>query len=204
MYTSIKTLAAAIVLPLVAALPLSQHNEAAVFDSSKPFTLHTEVVNATSAFNDLYLTSFHTGAGQSTVIGSKNSSIAIGWDLSNSILSQPISISGEPGFNYAYNLSLVDQAPFRSNAPSGYDYISLGVSGVPTTGFYFNNSTLAWSGSNSTAPDSFDGCFAICHVNGTAPYFTLGREYQLLWKTNNASSTSSICADVKLIGANIA
>ncbi|KEQ96751.1 hypothetical protein AUEXF2481DRAFT_610931 [Aureobasidium subglaciale EXF-2481] len=79
MYTSIKTLAAAIALPLVAALPLS-HRSDAVFDSSKPFTLHTEVVNGTSAFCGQYLTSFHVGAGQSTVVGSKNSSIAIGWD----------------------------------------------------------------------------------------------------------------------------
>ncbi|KAG9986313.1 hypothetical protein KCU78_g20577, partial [Aureobasidium melanogenum] len=201
MYTSIKTLAAAIVLPLVAALPLTQREEAAVFDSSKPFALHTEVVNGTSAFNNLTLTSFHTGAAQSTVIGTKNSSMAIGWVLSNSVLQQPISINGAPG--YAFNLSLFEQAPVYSDAPSGYDYISLGVDGVPTTGFYFQDSTLAWSGSNSTAPDSFDGCFALCHVNGTAPYFSLGREYQLLWKTNNASSTSSICADVKLIGTNI-
>lgn len=106
-----------------------------------------------------------------------------------------------PGF--AYNLSLSNAAPYFSNAPAGYDYISLGVTGVPTTGFYFNDSTLAWSGLNSTAPESFDGCFALCHVNGTAPYVSLGPQYQLLWKTNNASSTSSICADVKLIGTNI-
>ena len=82
MYTSIKTLAAAIVLPLVAALPLSQRDEAAVFDSSKPFTLHTQVVNATSAFNDMYLTPFHTGAGLNSITASKNSSIAIGWSKS--------------------------------------------------------------------------------------------------------------------------
>ncbi|KAK6008389.1 hypothetical protein QM012_000292 [Aureobasidium pullulans] len=204
MYTSIKTLAAAIVLPLVAALPLTQRDEAAVFDSSKPFTLHTEVVNATSAFNDQYLAPFHVGAALSTVVGSKNSSNAITWTLSDSILKQPVAISGAgPGF--AYNLSLLDNAPYRSDAPSGYDYISLGVLYGATTGFYFNNSTLAWSGSNSTtAPESFDGCFALCHVNGTEPYFSLGPQYQLLWKTNNASSTSSNCADVKLIAANIA
>lgn len=79
MYTSIKTLAAAVVLPLVAALPLTQREEAAVFDSSKLFTLHTEAVNATSAFNDVYLVPFHTGAGLSTVVGMKNSSRAIEW-----------------------------------------------------------------------------------------------------------------------------
>lgn len=78
MYTSIKTLAAAIALPLVAALPLSQRTEA-VFDSTKPFTLHTEVVNGTGAFHGQYLSSFHVGAGQSTIVGSKNSSIAVGW-----------------------------------------------------------------------------------------------------------------------------
>lgn len=96
-------------------------------------------------------------------------------------------------------------APFKSDAPSGYEIVTLGVTGVATTGFYFDNSTLAWSGSNSsTAPKSFDGCFAVCLVNGTAPYFSLGRQYQLLWKENNASTTSSKCADVKLVGTNIA
>jgi hypothetical protein len=78
MYTSIKTLAAAIALPLVAALPLSQRAEAA-FDSTKPFTLHTESVNGTSAFNNLYLTSFHIGAAQNTLVGLTNSSKAVGW-----------------------------------------------------------------------------------------------------------------------------
>ena len=83
--------------------------------------------------------------------------------------------------------------------------VTLGVVGPATTGFYFNNSTLGWSGSNSTtAPESFDGCFTMCLSNGTAPYFRFGRQYQLLWKQNNASTSSSNCADVKLIGANIA
>lgn len=81
MYTSIKTLAAAVALPLVAALPLSQRAEAA-FDSTKPFTLHTEVANGTSALNNLYLTSFHVGAAQNTIVGSANSSQAIGWSKS--------------------------------------------------------------------------------------------------------------------------
>jgi len=78
MYTSIRSLAAAIALPLVAALPLSQRSEAA-FDSSKPFTLHTEVLNGTSAFDDLYLYSYHIGAAQNTLVGLKNSSRAVVW-----------------------------------------------------------------------------------------------------------------------------
>jgi hypothetical protein len=82
MYTSIKTLSAAIVLPLVAALPLSQRAQT-VFDSTKPFTLQTEVVNGTECFNGQYLSSFHVGAGQSTIVGRKNSSIAIGWSKSH-------------------------------------------------------------------------------------------------------------------------
>jgi hypothetical protein len=86
MYTSIKTLAAAIALPLVAALPLSQRAEAA-FDSSKPFTLHTEVANGTSAFNNLYLSSFHIGAAQNTIVGLTNTSKAVGWSKSNQYLS---------------------------------------------------------------------------------------------------------------------
>ena len=85
MYTSIKTLAAAVALPLVAALPVSQRAEA-TFDSTKPFTLHTEVANGTSALNNLYLTPFHVGAAQNTIVGSANSSQAIGWSKSDRYL----------------------------------------------------------------------------------------------------------------------
>lgn len=81
MYTSIKTLAAAVVLPLVAALPLTQRDEAAVFDSTKPFSLHTEAAKGTP-FDNQYLSSFHVGAAQSTIVGVKNTSIAIGWSKS--------------------------------------------------------------------------------------------------------------------------
>jgi hypothetical protein len=86
MFTSIKTLAAAVALPLVAALPLSQRAVAA-FDSTKPFTLHTEVANGTSVLNDLYLTSFHIGAAQNTIVGITNSSKAIGFSKSYRSLS---------------------------------------------------------------------------------------------------------------------
>jgi hypothetical protein len=85
MYTSIKTLAAAIALPLVAALPLSQRAEAA-FDSSKPFTLHTEIANGTSAFNNLYLSSFHIGAAQNTIVALTNTTKAVGWSKSDQYL----------------------------------------------------------------------------------------------------------------------
>ncbi|KAI4759134.1 hypothetical protein E4T44_14608, partial [Aureobasidium sp. EXF-8845] len=141
MYTPIKTLAAAIALPLVAALPLSQRAEAA-FDSSKPFTLHTEVANGTSAFNNLYLSSFHIGAAQNTIVALTNTTKAVGWTLSESILQQPIALSGAPA-GFAYNFSLPEVAPFMSDAPSGYEIVTLGVTGVATTGFYFDNSTLA-------------------------------------------------------------
>ncbi|CAD0109888.1 unnamed protein product [Aureobasidium uvarum] len=210
MYTSIKTLAAAIVLPLVAALPLSQRDEAAVFDSSKPFTLHTEVPPGGAGpfnphpFNSQYLTAFHVGAGQSTIVATKNDSVVIGWTLSDSILQQPIALNGAPA-GFAYNLSLVEQGPFRSDAPSGYDYVSLGATGEATTGFHFKGRKLVWSGSNSTtAPESFDGRFALCRVNGTAPYFSLGPQFQLLWRTDDVPSNSSRCADVHLIGDNVA
>jgi hypothetical protein len=94
MYTSIKTLAAAIALPLVAALPLSQRAEAA-FDSSKPFTLHTEVANGTSAFNNLYLTSFHIGAAQNTLVGLKNATKAVGWSKSDLYLLRPNTVTNK-------------------------------------------------------------------------------------------------------------
>lgn len=94
-----------------------------------------------------------------------------------------------------------------SSAPSGYDYISLSYSGS-TSGFSFaasNASTaeLEFSASgNATEALNFQG-FALCHVNGTAPYFTVGPQYQLLWKTGTANSSYTDCADVELIGHNI-
>lgn len=204
MFTSIKTLALAIALPFAAALPLSQPADTS-FDSSKPFTLQTQVLHGNSSFGGQYLTGFHVGAGQSTIVGTTNSSRAIGWLLNDGILQEPLSLGGN-ATGPSYNVTLVEQAPFRSNAPPGYDYIDLSLSGKTTSGFYFANHTLTYASSaNSTAaPESFDGCFALCHVNGTAPYFTLGSQYQLLWKTNNATTSYATCADVKLVAANVA
>lgn len=221
MYTSIKTLAAAIVLPLVAALPLNQRAETA-FNTSQPFTLHTEVVKGNSTFGGKFLTSFHVGAGQSTVVATSNSSYASAFSefdkslisikimplthppvLSDSVLKQPVSIGGVSDPNFGFNITLVEQAPFRSNAPANYDYIDLSASGKSTTGFHFNGATLAWSNANSTTPSNFDGCFALCYVNGTSPYFSLGPQYQLLWKASSATSSYAHCADVALVATKL-
>lgn len=115
--------------------------------------------------------------------------------LENSSLQQPAGI-------FPYNLSLPEEAPVRSNAPSGYDYIDLSYSDS-TPGFAFaptNTSTtsIIYNG-NST---DFTG-FALCYVNGTAPYFTVGPQYQLLWKSTATTSSYTSCADVDLIAHNI-
>lgn len=98
-----------------------------------------------------------------------------------------------------------------SSAPSGYDYISLSYSGS-TPGFSFAASNISTAVvefspvTNSTASEEVPDftTFALCHVNGTAPYFTVGPQYQLLWKTGAAKAGNyTDCADVELVAHNI-
>lgn len=51
----------------------------AAFDPCKPFTLHTEVTKGPEDFNNFYLTAFHVGAAEQTVVGTTNVSRSIGW-----------------------------------------------------------------------------------------------------------------------------
>lgn len=77
---------AAIVAPLASALPVVSSRQSVgnvIFDSSKPFTLQTSVTKGNSSFSDFFLTSFHVGAAQQTIVGTTNSSKAIGWGMLN-------------------------------------------------------------------------------------------------------------------------
>ncbi|KAL1310620.1 hypothetical protein AAFC00_000892 [Neodothiora populina] len=171
------------------------------FDSSKPFTLHTEVVKGPEDFNNFFLTAFHVGASRQTVVGTRNASRSIGWVISNtSDLQQPI------GNLPPFNLTLLDQAPTMSSAPDGYDYIDLSYRGS-TPGFSFlpsNKSTAVLEYNTPSNKTSDFVTFALCHVNGTAPYFTVGPQYQLLWRSVVAAETDyESCADVELVAHNI-
>lgn len=127
--------------------------------------------------------------------------------LENTNLQQPLSSASTSNLP-SYNLTLLQQAPYRSNVSAGYDYISLSYAGS-TPGFSLS---AADASSNATGPTvqyaanssdiAFNG-WALCHVNGTSPYFTLGPQYQLLWKTANATSCYESCADVNLVASYI-
>ena len=40
--------------------------------------------------------------------------------------------------------------------------------------------------------------FAMCHVDGIAPYESLGPQYQLLWRNRTTAASYEKCADVEL------
>lgn len=126
-------------------------------------------------------------------------------EINQGALQQPLSSEASSNLP-SYNLTLLNQAPYRSSAPSGYDYISLSYSGS-TPGFEIgfdstNSSAIVHYTAAANSTLDFAG-FALCYVNGTAPYFTVGPEYQLLWKKANTTSCYETCADVDLLAVNL-
>ena len=217
----------------------------ATFDNTKPFVLQTEVINGgNSSFNGFYLSPFHVGAGEQTIIGGRNASLAIEFGkaatrpchpllhpfsthsnnpttppakketkkkrkkkrsallTSNSAINGTSLIQPIENGTYFFQAALLPQPPTLSNAPPYYDYISLNFWGGESTSSGFSTDedegvpALRYSGAD------FDG-WALCRVNGTAPYFGVGAEWQLFWKSKGAVCGYQRCADVELVASNV-
>lgn len=79
-----------------------------------------------------------------------------------------------------------------STAPSSYNQIDIDV-GQDTSGFSLDANGLVQYAGNI----DFKG-FALCNVNGIAPYFGLGGATQLLWKNSSSVGDATGCANVDL------
>ena len=151
-----------------------------------------------SSFSDLYLTSFHVGAGESTLVTTSDVSEAITFfiDPSTTYLEGNLSTSLPPAA-----LQLSTSAPYMSSAPSGYDYIAFNYGTTDATpGFGITHdagTTNFYAGYSQVGNEDF-AAWALCHVNGTSPYWSVGPQTQFLWKTKEASMDYAVCADVAL------
>lgn len=96
--------------------------------------------------------------------------------------------SSGPDIVYAFGLPHVQA--YMSNAPSSYNVVEVSVIDQ-TSGFTINNGYIEHPNSDFTT-------FAICYVNGTAPYVSLGPQYQLFFKNGSSVADAGNCADVKL------
>lgn len=79
-----------------------------------------------------------------------------------------------------------------SDAPDSYNLVDIDF-GLYSQGFSIDeNNIVQYSG-----PLDFK-TFALCNVNGTAPYLSLGPDTQLLWKNSSSVAEAPKCADVQL------
>ena len=90
-----------------------------------------------------------------------------------------------------YTMGLDTSTPYNSTAPDDYDFVELSVS-QHTPGFSIEKDTLTYAG---TLPYK---TFVVCHVNGIAPYQSVGPENELLWRPKKTKACEGGCADVIL------
>jgi hypothetical protein len=133
---------------------------AAAVNTTQEYRLKTQVISDAAnkkAFDDLYMVSYHTGAGESDATFSANGTYAVKGFLAQT----NTTASGTPLYNQEFDfgtgfaweavaaLSTVQYTawqPVRINAGSGY-------SGLEVSGFFLNETGLQWS----TTPDSPGG-----------------------------------------------
>lgn len=95
--------------------------------------------------------------------------------------------TGPNGEEIPWSLGLADAAPYESDAPAGYKLVTVNA-GWGNAGFSFDGDVLP-------NPAGY-GTLAACYVNGTAPYWSLGPQVQLLWRPEDVPVGA--CADVLL------
>lgn len=158
------------------------------------FVLRTNSLDG-GPVTDGYLSSFHVGAGESTIVTTQNASEASVWTLQKGVLVENAS--------YPFVVSFLDQAPYDSDAPAGYKYIAMNI-GSPDQGsegwtFDETHTTVYYQADDFT--------LSVCNVNGTSPYESAGAQSQLLWRSLSSAAdprSPPRCADVGLDALRIA
>ena len=151
---------------------------------------------------------FHTGASENAAVLSPNRSDTLTWRTylplylhirTHGIRCAPagfnstsgdvywLTPTGPNGEEIPWSLGLADAAPYESDAPAGYKLVTVNA-GWSNAGFSFDGDVLP-------NPAGY-GTLAACYVNGTAPYWSLGPQVQLLWRPEDVPVGA--CADVLL------
>ena len=91
-----------------------------------------------------------------------------------------------------YTVFLIPGTPPMSDAPDSYNMVDINV-GTNTNGFSIDDASII----QYTGNVDFKG-FALCQVDGIAPYLSAGSQTQLLWKNNTSVAEAPNCANVDL------
>ena len=159
------------------------------------FKITPSVISGNTALGGRYLQYFHTGAGEATLVATTNKTASLDFYIDDAHhLSSWTSETLPPS-----QVNFLDQAPYRSDVPEGYELITfnLGTSGAGGFGTTHDAGTPNfYVGYDKSFSSDFDW-FYLCEVNGTAPYFSLGSQVQLFWRKVGAQDCDK-CAEVGL------
>lgn len=180
------------------AAPAPQASSATTVDAVSPnapigngkFALltQTEFGSGPLGYAGQWLTSFHTGAGEGVAVTTFNQSDALLFKYHPS--SQDIYYEGgSPAVPYSLGFSN-NTRPYMSDAPAGRYLVTFNA-GFANAGVQFSQYDNVGT---ATYPHEY---LEVCYVNGTAPYFTLGPQYQLFWREAGAEASEK-CLGVGL------
>ncbi|KAI9661362.1 MAG: hypothetical protein M1831_003095 [Alyxoria varia] len=151
-------------------------------------------------FNNLFVASFHTGAGSAAAAAVPNlDDAATFYLLRNTFLAQNIS-AGEDGNDQEvpYSFGVDPTTPSQSTAPNEYNSVSINV-GENTRNFYLSKTksgTASFVHLKKTKKIPFK-TFTVCDVDGIDPYKSVGPQKQILWRNASTEPVATGCADVR-------
>lgn len=155
--------------------------------ANSTFHIRPHVTAGNPTLTDYYLTSFHTGAGTATLVATRNATLALPFYITANRLSSYSSSSLPPS-----QVALPAVYPYLSDAPQDFNVVTFNFTQEGEPGFRVVDGYVEYRGATA----GFAG-WALCAVNGTAPYLSAGPQVQLLWKTSGAVDGEK-CADVAL------
>ena len=148
--------------------------------------------NNPSNITGLYLSSFHTGAGDSALVGTRNVSQARSFYLNATFLDDDIASTYIPQGTFA--IGLQTYAPPRSSAPSGLLDTTDAASESHTPGFGVGDGDVV-----QYEGDLAFASFVVCWVQGITPYNSVGPQFQVLWRNRTGTEVDGEgCGDVDL------
>ena len=164
-----------------AALALALLSTAQSIPKNETFYLETRVINGSCAFQDLFVTTQHTGAGQSAAVATRNTTLrepfAITTYPSNS--SNTYLQLSPPGLTYPATFGLDPGTPFNASSSPSYLYVAIDL-GYQTPGFHLDRAGAVRFAGNASLEFV---TFAVCQqARGVAPYFGLSPQLELLWR----------------------
>lgn len=152
------------------------------------FALLTESEFGTGAlgYAGQWVTSFHTGAGTADAITTFNQTDAALFNYHAA--TQDIYFESN---KVPYSIGFSNDTAYMSNAPAGYYLVTINA-GFANAGFEFSQYDNVGSAS---FPHEY---LEVCAVNGTAPYFSLGPQYQMFWREAGTQANTEQCVGVQL------